>query len=307
MKAEISISQADTTAELIRGLEEIYYYYQYRQDTYVPPNYNTLRLNEMTVIDYNIEDFRTTAEQLVKPNQLREILERKGKFAEQIVTVELTLNGLPEKKQEEKKKVEEQYKNSIDKILTDARLKGSGLSNSLNNEVALLEGEKAEKLLEIESKYLNLENELLAKKSYYQSQIDSAANYYKSAHDADVEKKMNELYSNFEEYKKEVFKYNNSLIEKTIKYNNSLSQAVEKTRLDFMEIKQIELTQEQLIQAGYFNDALEWVMNYYYAFESPVEAYEDFIDHKEFIIYLKYTYDNLLDLLYVRAYGSDGT
>ena len=80
MKAEISISKADNTEELIMGLQEIYFYYQYRQDTYVPPNYTPLRLEETTIVDHELEDFRGTATALVKPAQLREILNRKEIF-----------------------------------------------------------------------------------------------------------------------------------------------------------------------------------------------------------------------------------
>ena len=53
------------------GLQEIYFYYQYRQDTYVPPNYTPLRLEETTIVDHELEDFRGTATVLVKPAQLK--------------------------------------------------------------------------------------------------------------------------------------------------------------------------------------------------------------------------------------------
>ena len=305
MKAEISISRADNTDELLRGLEEIYFYYQYRQDTYVPPNYTTLRLNEISMNNRDLEYFRPTATVLVKPSQVREILNRKDEFEEKVAMINTSLSGLSDKKASEILSVNEEYEKSVNKMLTDARLKGSGYSNSLNNEVALLEAKKSEKIVEINAKYLHLEDELLAKKAYYENQISSAETYFLEAHNCDVEKKMQELYDNYEVSKIETFKYNNSLIEKVTKYNNSLTQAIEKTRLDFMEIKQIELTQEQLMQAGYFNDALEWVITYYYdEFDNPVDAYNDFISYEEFIVYLKYTYDNVLDLLYTRAYGA---
>jgi hypothetical protein len=305
MKAEISLPQADNIEELIEGLRQIYFYYQYRQDTYVPPQYNVLRLNEMTLIDHEVEDFREQATALLRPIQLREILNRKEEFEKQLFAVNLKLEDIPNLKLAEKNAVVDEYQKSIEKIMTEARLKGSGYSNSLNNEVALLEAKRSEKLLEVESKYVDLESELLAKKTYYQEKIDGAESYFYTAHKADVEKKMLELYNEYQNKKDDVFKYNNTLTEKIVKYNNSLTQAIEKTRLDFMEIKQKELTNEQLLQTGYFVDAVEWVLKYYYEeYDNNVDAYEDFILHEEFTVYLKSVYDNLLDLLYVRAYGS---
>ena len=306
MNANITYTKPINKSELINLLKTIRDYYIHHKDEFVKPNLLPLELYSRNMVIYSDEQLRERAKIILRAGQVTEIFNKKEEISVLIEKKKDAVFTLNLKKESAIESSNNFYLEKYDKYLSEARARGTEFSEKTSNNLSLILQEKQEKALEIEGKY----DEQIA---LFNSEIDllnenynSVSEYFLEKHNAEIETKTFELKENQRLEDAEVQKYNNSIQEKEVKHANALVQAETKLAYEFMEITSKDPSVVDLARRGYFADIVSVIIEYYYEFDNPIDAYNEFSNESEFNVFLTdWSYRSGLDALYVRAFGPE--
>ena len=144
------------------------------------------------------------------------------------------------------------------------------------------------------------EEKLLAEIETLSVAIDNADTYFESLFAKQLETKIQELKDEREEYRREVFKYNNSVNEKEVRYTNTIAQVSANLELKYVQIKANELSKDELIEMGYYEEVVLCVANYFDKMP-PADAYSQLLSQKKLKIYLDGYYQDVMYRYKLRA------
>jgi hypothetical protein len=303
MRADLNLATPTSKQAVIDGLRQIDEYYKYRKDEYVPPVLVPLNLERMQFTVKSDSEYLSLAEELLKSKHTEDIRDRKDYFSKELWKVQSEMAELPSKLAEELSLLEEKYDELVNELKTEYRLKGIAYGDGSNGALAVLLNKKAEENAEITQKYAQKEQALDILVGYYSTEIDGAEQFFAKEHSEEINAKAIELKESDLETEREVHKYNEGLLEREVKYNNTLEQSAKKLHMEYMKIVYEGMTSEELLQKGYFHDALEWVLNYYRNKTDKVAGYIEYTETTDYILYLKDFYEQGVRLLYTLAYG----
>ena len=296
----MTVDRPTSKDEMYEILNQIFNYYRV-----VLPSYEQPQLSELTLARLDVAPL--TDEQLEEKARALLACEFKENYEKNLqkLTVELSeLNVLTAKQEEIAQnsisKLNEIYSASLEKVRAQAEKNGvihtsayldkiTYLENVKNAQIAKVNSEKENELALISAKIVALNAEI-AQLKQKEGVIDEQA----------VLAKKIELKEKDDELQREVFKYNNGLDEKEKKYKNDIIRQNASLKMRYFELRTQELTRDQLIEMGYYDDVTECVCSYYDTL-SATSAFNQIRLDTRLAIYLEDVYQNIVYMYGIRS------
>jgi hypothetical protein len=196
--------------------------------------------------------------------------------------------------------VEKAYQTALKELDASARKSGTGLSVLHAERRAELiknkETEKAKILCEFNAKNLAIDEKISKLEQDYVelcSNLEQVFLAEKQKFELDILKEQRD-------YKNSVTKYNNTILEKLAKSHNENLQLNSSLKLRYAEIVSKGFSKDQLVEMGYYTDAIKCVTDYYNSMPA-VDAYNDMKNQSELAIYIEEYYQTILYMYKLRA------
>ncbi len=292
-----------TKNEMYQILREIFYYYRIRKDPFEELELSMLELERLEFTPLSTLSISSKARKILKPVQTQRINQYVAGLDQKITELNAKLSSLPTKKQTQTDAINSRYASSLEKLERVLSKNGLNGTSVAINELSRLEANKNAELSA-------LENSILDESSNYSAQIEalterknSASTHFSQMHEQEIGAKEVALMDEQDKIEREVFKYNNGLDEKEQRYRNTLIQIRSNAMNKYNEINQIEYSKDQLIEMGYYTDAIKCVTAYYDTID-PAQAQSDFLQSERgLMVYLDEYYSDLLYTYRLRAEG----
>ena len=286
--------------EMYQTLTDIFYYYRIKRESYEVLDLQTLNVTRLTFTPFSDEQLTEKAKELLSGTQQREVLKLKKEISEKISVLEVKISSTNENYLIEVENVNSRFNESEEKIKLEATNKGllntnitliklAELETAKNNQLALLENQKNDKVSEYQSQIAALNTEM--------SLADS---YYSEVFQGELLAKVEELKLEQDKKIMEIQKYNNSLDAEEIKYENNIIKANADLKFKYAQLKGQFMSKEELVEMGYYADVLDCVCGYYNTL-SALDAYNSIKNEEKLAIYLDDYYSNILYLYKTKA------
>ncbi len=290
-----------TTKEQMKNiLRDIFNFYRSKKEGFQSIELQPLELNR---IEYQMP---TETEILARASRFNagEREREKNEYKEKLKAEIAKLNGKIERVDLDlsivTEKTNQAYNQAISNVIIQAQKRGLVSSGVIDNKVAEMELEKANKLSALIEKSNAEKTEYTSSLNAYNVALEQADEYFNQAHNKDVEEICEKLKADYQKICREVEKYNNAQDEKEKRYLNSIKQINANLRVKYLEINVKDYTTDQLTEMGYYEDVIRCVCGYYDTLEAGT-AYRDFNTDKDLPIYLDYYYQNILYMYAARA------
>ena len=283
-----------TTEEMYETLNLIYKHYR----TNVPIfREEELEIMVIPTLDNTFpteEELLKESQKILAPAQTERRDKLKREIENRISEISNLLIHLEEEKTEKLEDLEQEYASKI--IKTEKELTGRGLGTSLVgvDEINKIACEKTAMLGNLKMQYGIKKAELLSEKERLIESLEGVDSVYASLCENELVAKVTELKKEYEKRQIETQKYNDSVYEKNLKYRNVILQTRASLELKFMEVRK-EYTTSELIEMGYYNDALDCVMGYLQTLSDSV-AYRTICDEYKLVQYLDQYYEPIVAL-----------
>lgn len=286
--------------EMYQTLTDIFYYYRIKRESYEVLDLQTLNVTRLTFTPFSDEQLTEKAKELLSGTQQREVLKLKKEISQKISVLEVKISSTNENYLIEVENVNSRFNESEEKIKLEATNKGllntnitliklAELETAKNNQLALLENQKNDKVSEYQSQIAALNTEM--------SLADS---YYSEVFQGELLAKVEELKLEQDKKIMEIQKYNNSLDAEEIKYENNIIKANADLKFKYAQLKGQFMSKEELVEMGYYADVLDCVCGYYNTL-SALDAYNSIKNEEKLAIYLDDYYSNILYLYKTKA------
>ena len=156
------------------------------------------------------------------------------------------------------------------------------LSTALAAEITAIDADYDEKIATAQAKISRL-----------QSDLTGADTYYSGVFACEVLAEKEKIKAEEEKLQREIFKYNNGLDEKEQRAANSIITTTRSLELRYMNIASNFFTKDQLVEMGYYKDAIDCVCAYYDTL-SAVTAFQQIAHDTKVAIYLDDYYSNVV-------------
>lgn len=133
----------------------------------------------------------------------------------------------------------------------------------------------------------------MRERDFYRLRADLVASAVEMKYGAAVEAEVRSRMQKEREYADEVTRYNNQVEEKLVKGRNDKTETESTLKLRYLELTAKGLTEEQLVQLGYYKDTIRAIDGYYYTIAAQA-AYDDFSKDASMNYYLGPYYDDIL-------------
>ena len=289
-----------TIEELYATLKDIFHYYRIKRMQYegielLP--FTLLRMEDQSLTD---EEIIVKAKTLLGASWEKTVFDYKQNLTEKIESLKLKIEENNSASKAEAQSVLEYYSTLLEKYRSMHYKNGMEESGMYVDKLIKTDKEKAEKLDEIERNRKAFEEKLLAEIEAHMVAIENADSHFESLFSKQLETKIQELKDEREEYKKEVFKYNNSVNEKEVRYTNTVAQVSANLELKYIQIKANELSKDELIEMGYYEDVVNCVSDYFDRMP-PADAYSELLSQRKLKIYLDGYYQDVMYRYKLRA------
>lgn len=180
-----------------------------------------------------------------------------------------------------------------EKRLADAAKRGIARSSAYLSLRAALETEYESEKAEIGRQAREKTAGYLRERDFYRLRADLVASAVEMKYGAAVEAEVRSRMQKEREYADEVTRYNNQVEEKLVKGRNDKTETESTLKLRYLELTAKGLTEEQLVQLGYYKDTIRAIDGYYYTIAAQA-AYDDFSKDASMNYYLGPYYDDIL-------------
>lgn len=289
-----------TKAQMYEVLKEIFYYYRIRKDSYEDHILPELTLERMAFTPKTDEELKEIAKTLLLSKHSREKQEYLDALKDLKSKKEAELEKVVLKRDNLIVKCNDEYDKSIKEIVREAQKKGLENSSVIAGKTIELELSRNAKIEEINStttkEYGDLEIEIEA----LRIKIENVDIHFGDIFEAEIDAKVLELLEEQEKKQKEVFKYNNTIEEKCQRYKGTVETTNASLRLRYLDINTEFFSKEQLIDMGYYQDAVDCVCAYYDTMPA-LDAYRDITNEQRIMVYLEEYYQDVLFMYRYRA------
>ena len=282
-----------TKDEMYQTLNEIFRYYRIRHDAYEDMQLQPLDIEKMQVESVSEEQYLNRAKATLKSKHLREIEERKDKLNTELAVINDKLDIIDFNTQLSVDKINELYAESLSNLEKLAQKNGLSSSNLVFEKSFALEQERNAQINQLYTTRDNEKLTLKAQKEMLETKLYNAETYFNEIHQKEIEEKILELKLEQKERDEKVFKYNNSIEEKTQRYQNQIIRNNAELKLQFMEIRSGDYTKSELIDMGYYTDALKCADSYFRTLP-PSDAYLEISRESKLMVYLDEYYEQLV-------------
>lgn len=289
-----------TKVELYQELNKIFHYYRVVFAEYEQTPLEPLNLERLAYTPLTEQELREKATTLLAVQSEKEYNEKVQKLlSEMAVQVDL-LDKQAQIAQKAIQTVEETYAKSEEKLRTQAEKNGIIHSSAYLDKMAYLESQKNAQITKINNQKELNESKINAEIISINSQLVSIEQTEGVVNEKAVQAKVVELKDEEKQIEREVFKYNNGLDEKEQKYQNDIIRQNATLRMRYLEIRAHQLTHDQLVELGYYDDIIACTCAYYDTLE-PLLAFNQLKNEAKLMIYLDEFYQNIVYMYGVRA------
>lgn len=287
-------------AQMYATLQDIFYFYRVRREEFENVELVDLELPRLEVELPTDSQITANATILLSAKQEQQIKDYQQQLNLQILEIQTKINLINQNASSQITQVNDLYDQSLEKIRR--QVANSGLVNStvIIDKTTQLEQSKNEQIAKINADKNSEVASLTAKKTALENQLASSSTYFDTIHNKEKQAKVIELKEQKEELSREVFKYNNSLEEKEQRYANKIKETRCSLYLRFLDIKSVDLTHDELIEMGYYEDVIRCVCGYYDTLDSGT-AYYDIVEERKLAIYLDEFFTEIVYTYKLRA------
>ena len=289
-----------TKAQMYVVLNDLFHYYRIRREGFQGIDLLPLDLEKMSTSLPTDTELTTTATTLLSASHEREIKNYQQEINLEITEIKTKIELTNQNANIQIEQVNELYEQSLKKI--QGQIASSGLINSsiIIDKTAQLEQEKNAKITEINLSCDSEVASLTAKKTALEKKLADSSTYFSTIHSKEKTAKVIELKEQRQSLSNEIFKYNNAIEEKIQRYDNRLKEINASFELRFLDITSGEITHDQLVEMGYYEDVIKCVCGYYDTLNAS-DAFYDISSERKLAIYLDEYYTEIVYSYKVRA------
>ena len=286
--------------EMYEILQSIFHYYRIEREGYSGTTLEELNLEKMQFTPLSEAELLEKAETLLGGEHQKEIRTYKRSLESEKAGLNAKLTSLNQERDNANEKISAMYETSEEQVEKQAMKNGLINSSIVTDKIAMLETAKNDKIAQINLEYADKISNVQSEIEKINALIEQAEEYFSSVHQKEKTAKALELKDKQKEIERTVFKYNNSLDEKIIKYHNSIAQSNVELKLKYMEIQAGEFSKDELVDMGYYDDAIKCVCDYYDTL-SPLAAFQDIVLEQRLMIFLDEYYQDAIYMYKIRA------
>ena len=289
-----------TKTEMYDTLKELFYHYRIRRQIPEIEKVDSLNLERMQAISYTEEEIRQMALIRLKPQHERELLKEKKELVANIKSLQTQIESQTESTNELIAKTEENYSKSIQKVQMQIEKNGIAKSSIIIDKIASLEDAKNQSVANISLTSNEKILALSAKKQALEEKLNCIEDVYAQIFNLELLKEQEKIKEEILEKQIEVFKYNNSISEKEQKHQASILNSNANIAVKISQVSSESYSKEQLVEMGYYTDAINCVRGYFDRL-SPLEAAQEFKAETNLVIYLDDYYESILYSYHLNA------
>lgn len=296
----MQFSTPTTQAQMYEILQEIFYYYRVKRESFSGVELQELELERLVFTPLTDAELLEKAQEInwakqqeFKSNYLAEI-------NKELTAINTKLDALASAFEEQEQKINLEFDEGtarLNEIIVKNGLAGSTI---VVDKAFELEAKRIDTLTEMQQQYQLDLSDLNARRTSLVEKQSQAESYCSLIAQKENQATKKELKDEQDKIEREVFRYNNGLDEKEKRYSNENKKAIANLELKFLDIRSGEFTKDQLIEMGYYQDVIDCVCSYYDSLPALTAAQEVKKDTK-IIQYLDEYYDSLLYLYQQRA------
>ncbi len=289
-----------TKAEMFDVLSDIFVYYRINKVFYQGVVLENLELPRIELQMPSDSALLDRARFNVYSAHVKAKLDYTDKIKDKIIELESKLSSIEDAEKLTKTELEEKYRlaiKSLNEQSLNEQIEDSGLRYT---KIYQLEKERAEQIALASARYEKEKKEVSAKIVNLNEELSNAEEIYAEINENEVQAEFMKLKEQEEDRFNEIFKYNNGLEEKELRYRNTIKQAQANLELKFLSIRSMNLSKDELIELGYYNDVIDCVCGYYNTLTAKA-AYTDILNESRLMIYLDDYYQDIVFLYQTRA------
>lgn len=282
-----------TKSEMYEILQEIYYYYRVRREGYEGMTLNELDLDRMSYTPMTDVQISAKAQIALNAAQAEKVLEYKKKISDEIYELGVKVTAYGTQKTAAENAARASYAAATAKAEREATKRGIAQSSAVIDRIADIQTALAAELVAIDAEYDEKIATAQAKISRLQTDLAGADTYYSQVFAYELLAEKEKIKEDEEKLQREIFKYNNGLDEKEQREANRIVTTSSSMTLRYMSVKANAFTKDQLIEMGYYKDAIDCVCAYFDTLNA-VTAYQQIAHDSKVAVYLDDYYPNVV-------------
>lgn len=289
-----------TKEQMYSILNDLFHYYRVNKQDFEILEQMGLKLEKMDYVMPTDEELKEKARTLLAAKDEREILALKKELNASVAETNEKIALTNASYAKLSTQAEEIYNESVNKLRDQAVKNGLINTSAYLDKLTKLESEKSAKILSLAVEKENTLAAYNATLAALNKKLSDCESYYLSVHEKQVLAKVEELKDEEEKIEREVFEYNNGVEERVQRYENTIKRSNASLFIAYLDVKYTEITKDQLVEMGYYDDVTRCVCGYYDTLPA-LTAYQDFCSERKLPIYLDDYYHNLGYMYGLRA------
>lgn len=282
-----------TKNEMYEILQQIFYYYRIRREASPDVSLNDLSLTRLSVPLVTDSQRATKAQTALRAAQAEKVLNYKKKISDEIFELDVKISTYATQKTAAENAARLSYAAAEEKAEREAIKRGIAESSAVIDRIADIQTALASELTAIDAEYDEKIATASARKSRLETDLVGADTYYSDVFSYEIAAEKDRLKAEEDKLKREIFKYNNGLDEKEQRAANSKLSTERSLELKRIDISVNAFTKDQLVEMGYYTDAINCVCAYFDTL-SALTAYQQIAHDTKVAIYLDDYYSNVV-------------
>ena len=274
-------------------LQEIFYYYRIRREADTGVRLHDLELERLSYTPMTDAAITAKAQAVVKSAQEEKVLNYKRKLTDEISELTAKIAAFRSQKTAAEAAARVSYSAAEQKAEREAVKRGIAESSAVIDRIAEIQTSLAAEIIAIDADYDQKIAAAEARITALNADLAGADNYYAQVFSYEVLAEKEKIKEDEAKVIREVFKYNNGLDEKEQRVANSILSTTRSLELRYMNIASNFFSKDQLVEMGYYTDAIACVRAYYDRL-SALTAYQQIAHDTKVAIYLDDYYTNVV-------------
>lgn len=289
-----------TKTQMFDVLSDIFMYYRIKRTYYEGVTLENLSLRRLELQMPTETELKERAGFNVYAELVKNELEYADEIKKSVEELQAKLIAVESAEKLAVSEVEEKYRAAIVSVNVAVVNGQEEKSDAYFVKVAEIEKTRAKEIADLNADYGREKKVLTEEIAALTEKLNETAKIFEDIKEQKIQSEYLELKEKAEDRANEIIKYNNNLEEKELKYRNAVKQAQASLELKFLSIRSENLSKDELVELGYYNDVLDCVCGYYDTL-SPKTAYNDILNENRLMLYLEDYYQQIVYLYQTRA------
>ena len=282
-----------TRDEMCEILQEIFYYYRIRREADTEVNLSAVELDRMVYTPLTENQSYAKAECRLKSAQTEKVLNYKRGLSDEINELTAKIALLETQKTAAAQQTRADYALATQKAEREAVKRGIAQSSAVIDKLVDLQTDLAAAVNRSDAAYDEKIAAAQARLTALQTRLNGADTYYSQVFEYEILAEQQKIKDEDAKLAREVFRYNNGLDEKEQNSANGVLTSARSLELRYMGVSANSFTKDQLVEMGYYKDAIDCVCAYYDTL-SAVAAYQGIAHDTAVAVYLDDYYSNVV-------------